>query len=238
MRGLSASPERRCRSSLRLLAAVAAEIFLQEIDHRPEMAAFLDIDLEHVAHVVERRRGLAEMALLLDRGRLGVALDDDQPAQHGAVFARHLLPDRLAQVLAERNLPALFLRREQDAPAVFRHLHVVELGPALRIDRDGGAQIDQRLLKAFRPHGLPPVDVARMPAFERAQDGAILGQADIVGDLGRVIDVLNVHGTLFSDSRHPSKGYRRRRSPLAGTARVLGSAHTRLVSNAGFWPVP
>ena len=141
-----------------LLAAVAAEIFLQEIDHRPEVAAFLDIDLEQVAHVVERRRGLAEMALLLDRGRLGVALDDDQAAQHGAIFARHVLPGRLAVVLAERNLAVLLLRREQDAPAVVGHLHVVELGPALGIDRHGGAQIDQRLLEAFRPHVLPPVD--------------------------------------------------------------------------------
>ena len=169
MRGLSASPERRCSSSLGLLAAVAAEIFLQDVDHRPEVAAFLDIDLEHVAHVVERGRGLAEMALLLDRGRLGVALDDDEAAQHGAIFARHVLPGRLAVMAAERDLAALLLRRQQDAPAVFGHLHVVELGPALRIDRDGGAQIDQRLLEAFRPHVLPPVDVAGMPALQRAQ---------------------------------------------------------------------
>ncbi len=183
---------------VRLLAAVAAEIFLQEVDHRPEVAALLDVDLEHVAHVVERRRGLAEMALLLDRRRLGVALDDDQAAQHGAVFARHLLPGRLAEVAAERNLAALFLRRQQDAPAVFRHLHVVELGPALGIDRDRGAQIDQRLLEAFRPHVLPPVDVAGMPALERAQHGAILGEVDVVRDLGRVIDVDDVgHGSLL-----------------------------------------
>ena len=94
MRGESGSPERRCSKRLGFVAAVGAEIFLQQIDHRPEVAAFLDIDLEQVAHVVERGRGLAEMALLLDRGRLGVALDDDQPAQHGAVFARHFLPRR------------------------------------------------------------------------------------------------------------------------------------------------
>ena len=91
----------------RLLAAVGAEIFLQQIDHRPEVAALLDVDLEQVAHVVERGRGLAEMALLLDRGRLGVALDHDQAAQHGAVFARHFLPGVLALVRAERNLAAL-----------------------------------------------------------------------------------------------------------------------------------
>ncbi len=38
------------------------------------MPPLLDIDLEQVAHVVERGRGRAEMALLLDRRRLGVAL--------------------------------------------------------------------------------------------------------------------------------------------------------------------
>src|ERR1700692_3932846 len=81
MRGLSASPERRSKNSrASFLAALAAEIFLQQVDHRPEMAAFLDIDLEQVAQVVERGRGLAEITLLLDRGRLGVALDHDQAA--------------------------------------------------------------------------------------------------------------------------------------------------------------
>ena len=38
---------------LGLLTTIAAEIFLQDVDHGPEMPAFLDIDLEHVAHVVE-----------------------------------------------------------------------------------------------------------------------------------------------------------------------------------------
>ena len=55
-------------------------------------------------------------------------------------------------------------------------LHVIELGPALGIDRDRGAQIDQRLLEALRPHRPPPVDVARMPALQRAQHRAILGR--------------------------------------------------------------
>ncbi len=117
-----------------LLAAVAAEIFLQEIDHRPEMAAFLDIDLEQIAQVVERGRGLAEMALLFDRGRLGVALDHDQAAQRGAVFARDFLPGRLAKILAERNDAVLFLRRQQNAPAIFRHLRRSRTWPS-RADR-------------------------------------------------------------------------------------------------------
>src|SRR5436853_80002 len=77
------------------------------------------VDLEGVGHVIEQGPGLAEIALLLDGSRLGVALDDDQPAQHGAIFARHLLPGRLAVVAAERNFSAFLLWREQDAPPVF-----------------------------------------------------------------------------------------------------------------------
>ena len=42
MRGLSGSPEWRSSMRLGLLAAVAAEIGVQQIDHRPEVAAFLD----------------------------------------------------------------------------------------------------------------------------------------------------------------------------------------------------
>ena len=180
------------------LAAVGAEIFLQQIDHRPEVAALFDVDLEQIAHVVERRRGLAEIALLLDRGRLGVALDHDQAAQHGAVFARHFLPGILALMRAERNLAAFQLRRQQHAPAIFRHAYIVELGPALGIDADRGAQIDQRFLEAFRPHVVPPVDVAGMPLLQRALDAHVLPERDIVRDQAVVVDLLDVHGYTLS----------------------------------------
>ncbi len=184
-----------------LVAAVAAEILVQQIHHRPQVTAFLDIDLEQVAHVVERGRGLAEMALLLDRSRLGIALDHDQTAKQRAVLARHFLPGGFAEMLAEIDLATFFRRRQQHAPAIFRHPHVIELGPALRIDRDRGAQIDQRLLKAFRPHVLPPAEVTRMPGFQRLQDAGVLGEPDIVRDTGRVIDIHDVHGTLLLFSK-------------------------------------
>src|SRR5205823_7850902 len=61
------------------LAAVAAEVRLEQVDHRPEVPAFLDVHLEEVAKIVERRAGETKMALLLDRGRLGITLRDDQP---------------------------------------------------------------------------------------------------------------------------------------------------------------
>ena len=73
---------------LGLLAAVAAEVGVQQVDHRPQVAAFLDVDLEQVAQVVERRAGVAEQALLLDRRRLGVALRDDQAAQRASGIRR------------------------------------------------------------------------------------------------------------------------------------------------------
>src|ERR1700722_16117695 len=113
------------------------------------MAAFLDIDLEQVAQVIERGRGLAEMALLLDGSRLCIALDHDQPPQHRTIFARHLLPGRLAKMLAEGNDAVLFLWRQENAPSIVRHLDVIELGPAARIDGVSRAQIDQRLLETF-----------------------------------------------------------------------------------------
>src|SRR5258708_34937256 len=145
------------------------------------------------------------MALLSARGGLGSALDDDEAAQHGAVLARHLLPGGLAHVAPKGNLPAVLARRQEYAPAVVGHLHVVELGPALGIDRYGGAQIDQGLLEAVGPHGLPPVDVAGMPALQRAQHPAVLGEADIVGDLPGAIDVDDVSDGCLLWSSHDSQ---------------------------------
>ena len=57
-----------------LFAAIAAEVGVQQIDHRPEMPALLDVDLKQVAEVVKARAVRAELALLLDAGGLGVAL--------------------------------------------------------------------------------------------------------------------------------------------------------------------
>src|SRR5271156_1677623 len=90
---------------LGLLAAVAPEVRVQQIDHRPQMAPFFDVDLEKIAQVVERRARAAQMPLLLDRRGLGVALRHDQAAQDSAMLARHFAPDRLTLVLAERNPP-------------------------------------------------------------------------------------------------------------------------------------
>ena len=133
-----------------LVAAVAPEVAVQQVHHRPQVAALLDVDLEEVAQVVEARRGEAQAALLLDRGRLGVALDDDQAAQVGAVLAGHLLPHRLAEVVAEGDAAVGLRVGEEDAPAVVGHLDVAEVGPALLADGDGGAQVDVVVLEGRR----------------------------------------------------------------------------------------
>ena len=116
---------------LRLLAPVAAKEGVQQVDHRPEVAAFLDIDLVEVAQVVERGRGEPQAALLLDRRGLGIALDDDEAAQLRPVLARQLLPRGRALVDAEAHAPVGLGLGQEDAPAVVRHLDVIEVRPAV-----------------------------------------------------------------------------------------------------------
>ena len=172
----------------RLLAPVAAEIGVQQVDHRPQMPAFLDIDLEDVAEVVERRAGEPEHALLLDRGGLGIALGDDQPPQRRAVLARHLLPDVLALVLAEGDLLPRLFRVDEDSPAVVGHLDEVVMRPSLGLDADRGAQIDVEILRAFGAELVPPAQELGLPRLQRALQPPVVGQVDIVGDPLVVVD--------------------------------------------------
>ncbi len=90
MRGRVVVAAATLEQRLGLLAAVAAEVGVQQVDHRPEVTAFLDVDLEQVAQVVQARAVRAERPLLLDAGGLGVALHDDQAAQLIAELARAL----------------------------------------------------------------------------------------------------------------------------------------------------
>jgi len=65
----------------------------------------LDVHLKEVAQVVERGCAGPQQRLLFDRGRLGVALRDDEAAQCRAMLARHLLPRRLAAFVAKADAP-------------------------------------------------------------------------------------------------------------------------------------
>src|SRR5919199_6809840 len=102
------------------------------------------------------------MTLLLDRRRLGIALRDDQAAQRSAIFAGHLLPHGLALVIAEGNRATGLRLREEDTPAVFRHLHVAELRPASCIHADGRAQVNVARLETIGAHVPPPLQEARL----------------------------------------------------------------------------
>ena len=186
------------QQGLALLAPIAPEVLVQQIHHGPQVAAFLDVDLEQVAQVVHAGRRQAQVALLLDAGRLGVTLGDDDAAQVGAVLAGHVLPGRFAQMVAEVDLAVLFRRVQEDAPAVVGHLDVVEVRPALRIDAGGRAQIHVEAVRAVGAHLLPPLQVVGLPAFQRALQRAVFGEVDVVGNLLAVIDA--AHERLLDES--------------------------------------
>ena len=166
---------------LGLLAAVAAEVGVQQVDHRPQVTAFFDVHLEQVPQVVQARAVRAELALLLDAGGLGVALDHDEAAKLVAELAWHLLPDGLALEVAEADAAIVGGLGQEDAPAVLGQLHVVEVRPAGGVHADGGAQVDLvMILEALRPHVAPPVQVGRLPVLQRALQALVAGEVDVV----------------------------------------------------------
>ena len=176
-----------------LLPPVSTEVTVQEVDHGPEVASLLDVDLEQVAHVIERGSGQAEGALLFDRGRLGVALDDDQPTEISSVLSWDLLPDILSLVVAESDLAVGFALGEEDAPAVVGHLDMLEVGPTLLADRDRRSEVDRVPLESDRPQLLPPLDILRLPGLQRPLQASIACEIDIVRDLGVDVDVGHDH---------------------------------------------
>ena len=89
-------------------------------------------------------------------------------------------------MFAHRDFTIFDSRGQQNAPAVFRHLHIVEFRPAFRVDRDSGAQVNHRVLKVLRDQVIPPVYVTRVPFFQRLQHLFVLAQVYIIRDLGVV----------------------------------------------------
>jgi hypothetical protein len=103
MRGLSTSPS-ALEQLLGLLAAVAAEVGVEQVDHRPQVPALLDVDLEEVAAVVHRRRGVAEQALLLDDAG---SVSPWVTMMRRSAFRNspgHLLPHGVPEEVAEADL--------------------------------------------------------------------------------------------------------------------------------------
>ena len=173
---------------VRLVPAVAPEVAVQQVHHGPEVAALLDVDLEQVAQVVQARRRRAQVALLFDGRRLGVALHDDQPAQVGAMLAGDFLPHRLAEVVAEGDPPVRLGLGEEDPPSIVGHLDVVEVRPAFLADVDRRPQVHVVVLEGDRAELLPPLDELRLPRLQGALQPAVAGEVDVVGDLGFDVD--------------------------------------------------
>src|SRR5436190_1325400 len=214
----SRAPAERARR----LAAVASEVGVEEVGHRPEVAALLDVHLEEVAEVVERGAAGAQAPLLLDRRGLGVALGDDQAAERVPVLARDLLPHRLPEVVAEAD-PALgYALGEEDPPAILGHADVVEVRPAARIDRHGGAQIDRVLLEALRAHLAPPGEEVRLPLLERALQALVGGQVYVVRDF--LVQLHAAHGLTSSAGRARAAGRPSRRAPARLSPRSRSAA--------------
>src|SRR5689334_8177380 len=112
------------------VAAVAAEVAVQQINHGPQMATFFDVHLKQIAQVVKRRTRLAELSLLFNWRGFGVALRDDDASQRVAKLAGHFLVRGAAVVVAKTDDGVGFSWFEKDAPAIVRHLHVIEMSPA------------------------------------------------------------------------------------------------------------
>src|SRR5205085_325764 len=116
------------------VATVATEVALKNVDHRPEVSALLDVHLEEVAKIIERRAGVAQTPLLLDRRGLCVGLRDDDAAQWVSELAGHFLVSVRAKVVAEADARVRVGGLEEDAPAVLGHPHIVEVSPPFRLD--------------------------------------------------------------------------------------------------------
>ena len=172
-----------------LVAAVPAEVGVQQVDHGPQMPGLLDVDLEQVAQVVEARRGLAQGGAA---ARPRPARCRPAPRSSRRRSARSSpgtdRPHRLAQAVAEAHGAVRLGIGQEDAPAVVRHLHVVEVSPAFLADGDRGAEVDVVVLMGDWSRSPPPVEELGLPALEGPLQPAVLGQPDVVGDLLGQID--------------------------------------------------
>ena len=182
------------KQSFSFFAAIASEMFVQQIHHRPKVTPFFHINLKEIAQVVHARRSQPQVALLLNRCWLCIALRHDDATQVGAVFARHVLPNALALVIAKVDLALLIAWVHKNSPAVVTHLHVTELRPPLRVDAHGCAQINVHIGRAFRAHIVPPVDEVGLPLLQCALQGAVTREVDVIRDFFAVVDAC--HGVL------------------------------------------
>ena len=185
---------------VRLVASVPAEVRVQQVDHCPEVAALLDVDLQQGAEIVERGTGRAEVALLLDGGGLGVPLHRNDAPERPPVLPGNFLPHRLPLAVPEPDDPVSGGRGQENTPAVVRHLHVVVVGPAAGVDVDGGAQVHVARLESDRTGFPPPVDVGRLPCLQGPPQAPVVAELHVVGNALVEIDARHVQTLRRSKS--------------------------------------
>ena len=83
-------------------------------------------------------------------------------------------------MISEVDLAVFILRREENAPSILRHAHISEVRPAVAVHADGRSEVDLQIGRVGRPCLIPPVQERRLPAFERALQGSIVGEIDVV----------------------------------------------------------
>src|SRR5882724_1294118 len=185
------------------IATVPSKVALQQVDHRPQVATLFDVYLKQVSQIVERRASLAKLTLLLDRGWFGVALGHDNAAQRVAKFTRHFLVSRLSVVVTETDLCISLGGFKKNAPAIVRHLHEIKVGPTVRLDADGGAEINVFLLESIRTHLLPPVKIIWQPLFQCSLQLSVFGQVHVIRNA-----FVKIHNVLPIESELEPQRYK------------------------------
>src|SRR5262249_35447091 len=142
------------------------------------------------------RRGVAQQPLLLNARGLRIALRYDDPAQRGAKFARIVFPNGLPFKIAKHDF-CLGARSQKNAPAILRHLHIIKIRTAEWLYRTRGPEINGIHLKVSRTHLLPPLQVIRLPRFQRALQTPILAQIYVVRYLFKLIH--HIHFLLTAE---------------------------------------
>src|SRR6188508_1894534 len=104
---------------LSFVATVPAKVGMEQIDHRPEVTAFLDVHLKEISEIVQAWAALAQPSLLFDARRLGVPLSHDQATKLIAELAGDFLPHWLAGKIAESDAPIVNRIGQKNAPPIF-----------------------------------------------------------------------------------------------------------------------
>ena len=73
------------------------------------------------------------------------------------MFARNLLPHRLAQIIPKADAPIRLRLGQKNSPAIFRHAHESIRGPPFGVDGGCRAQVNVSSVEIAGAEAMPPV---------------------------------------------------------------------------------